>query len=158
MVFFLLMHGAMYVDGIEDPEGDFIASVRETVGQDCIISVSFDLHGQITDKIVKNIDAFAAFRTAPHIDVKDTYRRSSMMLAKALQENYRPHVVWSAIPLLVSGEMSSTFVEPCQSIYESFKLYDQEPGILDSNLMIGYVWADTKRATAAAVVTRCSFF
>ena len=149
----LLMHGAMFVDAIEDPEGDFIASVRETVGQDCIISVSFDLHGQITDKIVKNIDAFAAFRTAPHIDVKDTYRRSSMMLAKALQENYRPYVVWSAIPLLVSGEMSSTFVEPCQSIYESFKLYDQEPGILDSNLMIGYVWADTRRATASSVVT-----
>ena len=49
--------------------------------------------------------------------------------------------------------MSSTFVEPCQSIYKSLEIYDQEPTILDSNLMIGYVWADTKRATASAVVT-----
>ena len=149
----LLMHGAMYVDGIEDPEGEWIASVRKEVGPKCIISVSFDLHGQMTNQIISNIDAFAAFKTAPHIDVKETYQRSSMMLCKALNENYRPYVLWSAIPVLVSGEMSSTFVEPCQSIYESLELYNQEPNILDCNLMIGYVWADTKRATASSIVT-----
>jgi microcystin degradation protein MlrC len=149
----LLMHGAMYVDGIEDPEGEWIASVRKEVGSKCIISVSFDLHGQITNQIICNIDAFAAFKTAPHIDVKETYQRSSMMLCKALNENYRPYVLWSAIPVLVSGEMSSTLLEPCQSIYESLELYNQESNILDCNLMIGYVWADTKRATAASVVT-----
>ena len=31
--------------------------------------------------------------------------------------------------------------------------YDARPGILDANLMIGYVWADEPRATACAVVT-----
>ena len=149
----LLMHGAMYVDGIEDPEGEWIASVRKEVGPKCIISVSFDLHGQMTNQIIRNIDAFAAFKTAPHIDVKETYRRSSTMLSNALNENYRPYVIWSAVPVLVSGEMSSTFVEPCQSIYESLELYNQQPNILDCNLMIGYVWADTKRATASSVVT-----
>ena len=149
----LLMHGAMYVDGIEDPEGEWIASVRKEVGPKCIISISFDLHGQMTNQIISNIDAFAAFKTAPHIDVKETYQRSSMMLCKALNENYRPYVLWSAIPVLVSGEMSSTFVEPCQSIYESLDLFNQESNILDCNLMIGYVWADTKRATAASIVT-----
>ena len=149
----LLMHGAMYVDGIEDPEGEWIASVRKEVGPKCIISVSFDLHGQMTNQIISNIDAFAAFKTAPHIDVKETYQRSSMMLCKALKDEYRPYVIWSAIPVLVSGEMSSTFVEPCQSIYESLDLYNQESNILDCNLMIGYVWADTKRATASSIVT-----
>jgi microcystin degradation protein MlrC len=58
----LLMHGAMYVEGIEDPEGDWISSVRIAAGPDCIISLSYDLHGQITDKIIKNIDAFAALK------------------------------------------------------------------------------------------------
>ena len=114
----LLMHGAMYVEGIEDPEGDWISSVRIAAGPDCIISLSYDLHGQITDKIIKNIDAFAAFKTAPHIDVKETYRRSASMLVSAINENYRPIVLWSSIPVLVSGEMSSTVVEPCKTIYE----------------------------------------
>ncbi len=149
----LIMHGAIFVDGIDDPEGEWIEAVRDVVGKDCIISVSFDLHGQMTDKIVNNIDAFSAYRTAPHIDVEDTYRRASIMLVDALKNNQRPTVLWSPIPLLVSGEMSSTFVEPCKSIYKNLELLDQRQDIIDSNLMIGYVWADTQRATASAVVT-----
>jgi microcystin degradation protein MlrC len=149
----LLMHGAMYVDRIDDPEGDWIASVRRAVGNECIISVSYDLHGQMTDKIISNINAFAAFKTAPHIDVKDTYRRSASMLANAIIGNIKPHVIWSPIPVLVSGEMSSTFVEPCKSIYKELELYNQQKDIIDCNLMVGYVWADTPRATAASIVT-----
>jgi len=149
----LIMHGAIFVDDIEDPEGEWIEAVRDVVGEDCIISVSFDLHGQMTDKIVNNIDALAAYRTAPHIDVEETYKRASKMLADALTSNQRPTVLWSSIPVLVSGEMSSTFVEPCQSIYRNLELLDQRQGIIDSNLMVGYVWADTQRAAASAVVT-----
>ena len=149
----LIMHGAIFVDDIEDPEGEWIEAVRDIVGEDCIISVSFDLHGQMTDKIVNNIDAFAAYRTAPHIDVEETYMRASKMLVDALKSNKRPTVLWSPIPMLVSGEMSSTFVEPCQSIYKNLELLDQRQDIIDSNLMVGYVWADTQRATASAVVT-----
>ena len=151
----LIMHGAIFVDGIDDPEGEWIEAVRSVVGEDCIISVSFDLHGQMTDKIVNNIDAFAAYRTAPHIDVEETYKRASKMLADALTNNERPTVLWAPIPVLVSGEMSSTFTEPCQSIYKNLELLDQRQGIIDSNLMVGYVWADTQRSTASAVVT-CS--
>tara|TARA_B100001250_G_scaffold26696_1_gene22013 strand:+ start:948 stop:2345 length:1398 start_codon:yes stop_codon:yes gene_type:complete len=149
----LLMHGAMFVNGLEDPEGDWIERTRKAVGKECIISVSFDLHGQITDRIVKNIDSFCAFRTAPHVDVKETYFRSAKILSKALSGAEKPKVVWSPIPLLVSGEMSSTFVEPCKSLYQSLDSIDKKKGILDSNLMVGYVWADTKRATASAVIT-----
>ena len=149
----LIMHGAIFVDDIDDPEGEWIEAVRDVVGEDCIVSVSFDLHGQVTDKIVNNINAFAAYRTAPHIDVEETYKRASKILADALISNQRPTVLWSPIPMLVSGEMSSTFVEPCQSIYKNLDSLDQRQGIIDSNLMVGYVWADTQRAAASAVVT-----
>ena len=107
----------------------------------------------MTNKIVNNIDAFAAYRTAPHIDIKETYKRASKMLADALTSNKRPTVLWSPIPVLVSGEMSSTFIEPCQSTYKSLELLDQRQGVIDANLMVGYVWADTKRAAASSVVT-----
>ncbi len=149
----LLMHGAMYVEEISDPEGEWISSVRKAVGPECIISVSYDLHGQVTNQIIKNIDAFAAFKTAPHIDVKETYQRSALMLVNAINENSRPKVLWSSIPVLVSGEMSSTFVEPCKSIYNNLDQYNQKNGIIDCNLLVGYVWADTKRAVASSVVT-----
>jgi len=149
----LLMHGAMYVPGIEDPEGDWISAVRGVVGKHCIISVCFDLHGNVSDKIIRNIDVFAAYRTAPHIDVKKTYYRAAKHLAASVNGGRRPEVVWSPIPVLVSGEMSSTCIEPCKSIYAQLESFDRRKGILDANLMIGYVWADTGTAIASAVVT-----
>ena len=151
----LLMHGAMYVPEIEDPEGCLISEVRSIVGDSCIIAVCFDLHGNVTDEIINNINIFTAYRTAPHIDIESTYHRAAKLLTDALNGDFRPEVVWSSIPVLVSGEMSSTFAEPCRTIYKQLEIFDQRKGVLDSNLMIGYVWADIKTAGASAVVT-CS--
>ncbi|MDB6178263.1 M81 family metallopeptidase [Paracoccus sp. Z330] len=149
----LLMHGAMFVPGIEDPEGDFIAEIRRIVGPQAIISAAFDLHGQITQQICDKLDAFAAYRTAPHIDTAQTWGRAAKLLSDALNGGPRPTICRQAVPILVPGEMSSTFVSPCNRLYAALPLFDQRPGICDANLMIGYVWADTARATAAAVVT-----
>ena len=149
----LLMHGAMFVPGTDDPEGEFIAQVREVVGDEVIICAAFDLHGQVTQRIVDTLDAFAAYRTAPHIDVAETHARAATLLAQALNGGARPVVCWQAIPILVSGEMSSTFVAPCDALYAGLPALDAVDGVEDSNLMIGYIWADSPRATAAAVVT-----
>src|SRR5687768_5310245 len=39
--FYLDVHGAMYVQGMEDAEADLTAAIRELVGPDCLISGSF---------------------------------------------------------------------------------------------------------------------
>ncbi|MEJ6391981.1 M81 family metallopeptidase [Gymnodinialimonas sp. 2305UL16-5] len=149
----LLMHGAMFVPGIGDPEGELINDIRDIIGPEAMLAGSFDLHGQITAHLTDALDIFAAYRTAPHVDVAETHRRAAAMLARALQGGPRPSVYRRAVPLLMSGEMSSTFVEPCASLYAALPEHDARPGIWDANLMIGYVWADIPRATAAAVVT-----
>ncbi len=148
----LIMHGAMYVKGISDPEGFFIKKIRSKLSTNCKISLSYDLHGQMTDTIIKNIDYFAAYKTAPHIDVKQTYSRAMKMLINGILKNKKNHIIWEKIPVLVSGEMSSTKVEPCKKIYKSLNIFNKLNGINDCNLLIGYVWADTKRATASAIV------
>ena len=47
------MHGATMSDVSDDVCGDIIESVRREVGQDVIISVSFDLHANVTEKTLK---------------------------------------------------------------------------------------------------------
>ncbi len=148
----LIMHGAMYVKGISDPEGFFIKKIRSKVSKNCKISLSYDLHGQMTDLIIKNIDYFAAYKTAPHIDVKQTYTRAIKMLVDGILKNKKNYIVWEKIPVLVSGEMSSTTVEPCKKIYTNLNIFNKLKEINDCNLLIGYVWADTKRATASSIV------
>jgi microcystin degradation protein MlrC len=149
----LIMHGAMHVPGMEDVEGDWISAVRDLVGDAPPIAVSYDLHGNVTQRIVDQIDIFCAYRTAPHIDVKETHLRAASLLVDQLQGGRRESVAWAPIPVLLPGERTSTEDEPAKSLYASLPKYDRRQDVSDANLMVGYVWADVGRATAAAVVT-----
>ncbi|ODT65894.1 MAG: microcystin degradation protein MlrC [Pelagibacterium sp. SCN 63-23] len=150
---YLPMHGAMNVEGMEDAEGDWIAAAREVVGPDLPISTSYDLHGNLSQKIIDQLDMYSTYRTAPHIDVEETMRRSVSMLVKSIETGERPHVVWAPIPVVLPGERTSTVDEPAKSIYAMLPGINQRPGIWDASLNVGYVWADEPRATAAAVLT-----
>ncbi|WP_193337088.1 M81 family metallopeptidase [Devosia beringensis] len=150
---YLAMHGAMFVDGLFDAEGDFIAAVRALVGPDVLIAASYDLHGNVSQAIIDSLDIFSTYRTAPHIDVQDTMRRAVTMLVRALRSGQRPVVAWAPVPVLLPGERTSTQDEPARSFYTQLQAAEDPTGIWDASFQVGYVWADEPRATACAVVT-----
>ncbi len=150
---FMPLHGAMHVEDVDDPEGDLLGAVRDLIGPDMPLAVSYDLHGNVTQAVVDAIDIFAAFRTAPHIDVAETHARALRMLADTIASGKRHMVGWVPVPVLMPGERTSTDDEPTRSLYAALPDHDARAGVCDANLMVGYVWADTPRATAAAVVT-----
>jgi microcystin degradation protein MlrC len=150
---YLAMHGAMYVEGMEDAEGDWITAARAVVGPDIPIAVSYDLHGNVSQPILDAIDMFSTYRTAPHIDVEATMRRAVAMLVRSLATGERPLLLWAPVPVLLPGERTSTEDEPAKSLYARLPAIDARPGVWDASLMVGYVWADEPRATAAAILT-----
>lgn len=150
---YLAMHGAMFVEGLHDAEGDFISAVRALVGPDVLIAASYDLHGNVSQKIIDGLDIFSTYRTAPHIDVADTMRRAVTMLVRALRSGQRPVVAWAPVPVLLPGERTSTQDEPARSFYTQLQATEDPTGIWDASFQVGYVWADEPRATACAVVT-----
>lgn len=150
---YLAMHGAMFVEGLFDAEGDFISAVRAAVGPDVLISASYDLHGNISQTIIDGLDMFSTYRTAPHIDVPDTMRRAVTMLVRALKTGVRPLLGWVPVPVLLPGERTSTQDEPARSFYTQIHEVEEPTGIWDASFQVGYVWADEPRSTACAVVT-----
>lgn len=150
---YLPMHGAMFVEGLQDAEADWYRAARNLVGPACLLSASYDLHGNISQPIVDTLDMLSAFRTAPHIDREETMLRSTDMLLHCLREKIRPTLLWAPIPVLMPGERSSTQWEPGKRLWAQLPALNREPGVLDVSLLVGYVWADEPRSTAAAVVT-----
>ena len=51
---FFDIHGAMSVQGMDDPEADFIKQIRAAVGTKVLISTSMDLHGNVSLDLAKN--------------------------------------------------------------------------------------------------------
>ncbi|OWV90141.1 microcystin degradation protein MlrC [Rhizobium sp. N122] len=150
---YLAMHGAMYVEGMEDAEGDWIGAARALVGENCTVAASYDLHGNVTQHIIDALDIYSTYRTAPHIDVEETMRRSVFMLVRSLTTGVRPAVLWAPIPVVLPGERTSTVDEPAKGLYAMMPEIDAIDGVWDASLMVGYVWADEPRATAAAIMT-----
>ncbi|MCL4508238.1 MAG: M81 family metallopeptidase [Chloroflexi bacterium] len=151
--FYLDIHGAMSVLGMDDVEGGLAAALRAVVGPDCLISAGMDLHGNVSARLVENVDLFTAYRLAPHDDVMETRERACTNLLSCLDGHIRPLRAWVRIPVILPGERTSTLVEPGRSVYASLKESDPLPGVIDSSLWVGYVWADEPRSSATVVVT-----
>lgn len=150
---YLALHGAAFVAGMDDAEGDFVAAIRAVVGPDCPISVSYDLHGNVSQRVIDSIDMFSAYRTAPHIDVIETHHRALSMLMRAIETGVRPKLCWAPIPVSLPGERTSTEDEPARGLYAKIPAMEDLDGVWDLSLMVGYVWVDEPRVTAAAIVT-----
>jgi microcystin degradation protein MlrC len=149
---YLDMHGAMNVLGMDDAEGDWISAVRQVVGKDCLISASYDLHGNVSRRIIDNLDLLTAFRTAPHVDYEETRERAVTLLLYCLRNAIRPHMTFVPVPVVLPGERTSTEWEPGASLYARIPEIAEMDGILDASILVGYVWADEPRSTASVVV------
>lgn len=151
--FYLDIHGAMSAHGLDDAELDLVQEIRATIGQDLPISCSQDLHGNVSAEFVRHVDYLTAYRTAPHIDFMETRGRAMERLHYMARNGTRPARAWAGIPVLLSGEMTSTEVEPGKTLWQKLTEYIDGHDIWDASLWAGYPWADQKRAMASVVVT-----
>ena len=152
---FFDIHGAMSVEGLEDPEGDFIIRVREVVGKETLISTSMDLHGNVSRRLAQHSDLITCYRMAPHEDAIESKKRAVNNLLNRLENGKgKPaYKAWIPIPILLPGEKTSTRIEPGKSLYAKVEPATLDESIVDAAIWIGYAWADEPRNHAVVMVT-----
>lgn len=152
--FWFFNHGACSVDGVEDPEGEFMDRVRNLIGNDALVSTTMDLHGNTSWLVALNTDLITTFRHAPHDDWRESHRRGVVNLLDRLRSGKgRPaYKAWVAVPVLLSGEWTSTRVEPAKSLYAMVPEVEAMPGVTDAGIWIGYVWGDNRRNQGVVMV------
>ena len=151
---FLDIHGAMSVEGLDDPEGDYITRVREVVGDEALISTSMDLHGNVSMVLATESDLITCYRLAPHEDALESKQRALENLLDRLEGGLgRPAFkAWIPVPILLPGEKTSTRIEPAKSLYAGIPAIEQQPGVVDAGIWVGYPWADEPRNHAVVMV------
>jgi microcystin degradation protein MlrC len=65
---YVVMHGAALAESDDDPDGALLAEIRAVVGPDVPIVATFDLHANVSERMVASVDAFIGYRTNPHVD------------------------------------------------------------------------------------------
>ena len=152
--FWFYIHGACSVDGLDDPEGEFLERIRGVIGHDVLVSTTMDLHGNVSPRLAIYSDLITTFRTAPHADGFMSHRRGVVNLLDRLTSGKgRPaYKAWVAVPILLPGERTSTRVEPAKSLYALVPEVEAFPGVLDAGIWIGYAWADERRNQGVVMV------
>lgn len=144
---FFDIHGAMSVQGIDDPEGDFLVRIRELVGTNVLISTSMDLHGSVSPRLAQNTDLITCYRLAPHEDALESKKRAATNLLERLENGKgKPaYKAWIPVPILLPGEKTSTRIEPGKSLYAQIPALLDNDNVIDAAIWMSYPWADEPR-------------
>jgi microcystin degradation protein MlrC len=143
---YLDMHGALHVEGLADAQVDLVKSIREIVGEEVLIAGSFDLHGNMSEEFVDQLDILTAYRTAPHVDGLETRLRTVTLLVEAIENDYQPVITHIKVPILIPGEKGITSVEPLRSLYSHLQIVADKEGLMDASVFVGMPWTDVNRA------------
>jgi microcystin degradation protein MlrC len=139
---FLSMHGAMGVEGMQDPESDILREIRQIVGNHVPIGVAFDLHANVTQEIVNLSTFITGYRTNPHRDHYQVGFRTGKILIDTALGKIKPVMAFRKMKLLKGGGFTIDFLSPMRKIFQRMKAMEKQPGVLCvSNFMV-HIWLD----------------
>jgi microcystin degradation protein MlrC len=148
----LALHGAMVSDHHLDADGEILARIRAAVGRDFPLAVTFDLHGNLSARLMALCDLTVAYRTNPHVDQRECGGRAARLLARWLRGEIRPCLALAKPPMLINIMKQDTSREPLATLMRRVRQIEEQPGVLAASLLPGFAYADVPQMGPSVVV------
>lgn len=145
------LHGAMVVEGIDDGDGDFVAAVRQVVGDRPVVFTQ-DLHANHTRLRIEAGTALIGYDTYPHVDMAQRGIEAARLAVAAARGEVRPVMALRTLPLFWSAACQVTAHPPMNEVMDRVHALEQRPGMLSVTLATGFPWADVPQIGASVVV------
>lgn len=145
------LHGAMVVQDTDDGEGDLLERLR-AVCPNAPIAVALDLHGNVTEKMIRNADIVTGFKTYPHIDMYEAGQLAGRILMEHLRGGPRPVTAWRRLPLMSHTLQSSTQAPAMRAAVEQARKLEEQGSVYAATVMAGFALADIP-APCVSVIT-----
>ena len=148
---FVVAHGAALATGSDDPDGDLFALIRRQVGPGVPVIGVFDLHANVSPKMVDNLDVFVGYLENPHTDIRERGAEAARHMREMLA-GAKTAVVMVKLPLAPPSITLLTANGP----YSEMIHYGQTRvggDIMNVSIMAGFVFSDCPKNGYSAVVT-----
>jgi len=144
-------HGAMITTENRDPDGEIFAMVRSVVGDGVPVVATLDLHGNVSDRMVASVDAIVAYRTNPHVDMRERGMEAADILIEMFA-GMSPEAVIIRLPLTPPTVTLLTAAGPYADIinYGQSLITDD---IANVSILGGFAYSDTPKNGMAIIVT-----
>ena len=148
---YLDLHGAGVVDGYDDLEADLAETIRHIVGPDVPITASFDLHGNVTQRMADALDGVFACHHYPHIDMHLRAREAIELIHGMLTDGFRTTVQVESVPILMPT--TTTFEGIGQSMIERVLESESDDALIDVSWFHGFPYTDIPHVGCHFVAT-----
>ena len=138
----LPLHGAMVPEHRHDGEGPLITQVREIVGPEIPISVTLDLHGNVTAEMMSGADSLVGFKEYPHLDKGETGRLGMNILLETIRGDVSPQMHIERPPQIIYQPKAYTQAGPMAEIMDQAREHQRRDGVLAVSVFVGYYHSD----------------
>src|SRR3981081_3750675 len=145
---YLVLHGAMVTETIEDSEGELIERLRALPGAAALpIFGVFDLHGTFTGRMAEFANCLIAYRENPHTDARDAAMLGAELLARSLATGQVPRMYRVKPPIILPPAGTATSDSPMADLEAAARQIEAaSPDIWAVNIAAGYGFADVPEA------------
>lgn len=149
----LVQHGAMVVEGLDDPETYILGEVKSLIGERPIVMTT-DFHANISREMVDIADCIVGYDTYPHVDAYERAVDAYNIIRKIITGKIIPNTAYISLPLLSVPQVTGTDGNtPMKKVMEEAHKYELEEDILNITVASGYPYSDIKRAGVSITVT-----
>ncbi|TVX77824.1 M81 family metallopeptidase [Peribacillus simplex] len=145
----LALHGAGVAEDVDDLEGGILAAVREVIGYKIPVVVTLDLHGNITDQMVREADVLLGVNFYPHIDCYERGIEAIDITKKILLGEIQPKMSLKKLPLMIPT--STTDLPPANIINELCWAQEENEAIIDCTFFHGFPYSDIPEVGVSVV-------
>jgi microcystin degradation protein MlrC len=141
----LALHGATVADGYPDADGEILSRVRTKIP----LVATFDLHANLSPRMVSFTDALIGYRTNPHLDQRERGAEAAKLLREIMLGHVRPVQVCEHLLMLIANSRQHTASEPAAGLYADLAEVLEWPGILTASVAMGFPHSDVEEVGAS---------
>lgn len=147
----LALHGAAVSEVHRDVDGEIIERVRRLVGDGVPIGVTFDLHANVSRRMIELPSVVNLYLTNPHLDARARARQSADLTFRVARGEIRPVAAVETPPLIVNILRQGTSDSPMRELVALAAEAAARPGVLSVSIAEGFPYADVEEMGMAFV-------
>ncbi len=140
----LALHGAAASDGHRDADGEILERVRRLVGAEVPIAVTYDMHANVSARMVDCATVVNTYMTNPHLDPRLRARECADLAFRVVRGEIHPVMALEKPPLAVNILRQGTTDSPMAELVEMAAQAATRPGVLSVSIAEGFPYADVE--------------
>ena len=149
---YLSLHGSMLAQDILSADLHLVKMVREVIGPDCPLALSFDLHANLDPALADLAQIIVGYKTYPHIDMAQTAMKALELLFDTMCGRIKPLSMITSAELIIPSHLMATEHGPMSAIEQIAQQWVANGELLDATPFGGFAYGDTKNTSASASI------